>query len=101
MEPKEWATTPSKLAALESIRLSNQGNTSIVQCRRCELALLQFPITTFEASRYLDVYHPPARILQLRRRGLKILTLWKSVLTEAGVRHRVGLYVLKSEVANG
>jgi hypothetical protein len=41
-------------------------------------------VTTFEAMRYLDVYHCPARILQLRKAGHRIVTHRQTVLTEAG-----------------
>jgi hypothetical protein len=50
-------------------------------------------VTTFEAMRFLDVYHCPARILQLRKAGHRITTHWQTVITEAGAKHRVGLYV--------
>jgi hypothetical protein len=56
----------------------------------------RYSINTFEAMRYLDVYHCPARILQLRKQGHNIITHWQTVVTEAGERHRVGLYVLNS-----
>jgi hypothetical protein len=45
--------------------------------------------------RYLDVYHCPARVLQLRKQGWKIATHWQTVITEAGEKHRVGLYALE------
>ena len=45
--------------------------------------------------RYLDVYHCPARVLQLRKRGYKIVTHWQTIITESGEKHRVGLYVLE------
>jgi hypothetical protein len=56
-------------------------------------ALARFSVTTFEAMRYLDVYHCPARILQLRKAGHRITTHWQTVVTEAGEKHRVGLYM--------
>ena len=89
---KEKATSPEKKAALEAIRAEFKGTSSDTQCARLLEALARFPVTTFEAMRYLDVYHCPARILQLRKAGHRILTHRQTVVTEAGVRHSVGLY---------
>ena len=33
--------------------------------------------------------------MELRKRGHKIVTHWQTVVTEAGEKHRVGLYVLE------
>lgn len=92
---KETATSPEKKAALEAIRAQSKGSESSAQADRLLEALRRFAITTFEAMRYLDVYHCPARVLQLRKRGHKIVTHWQTVITEAGEKHRVGLYVLE------
>jgi hypothetical protein len=55
--------------------------------------------TTFEASRYLDIYDPRARKLQLVKAGHEIQTTWRYTLTEAGERHRIGVYSLRPRVA--
>lgn len=89
---KNKATSPEKKAALEAIRAEFKGISADTQCARLLEALARFPVTTFEAMRYLDVYHCPARILQLRKAGHRILTHRQTVVTEAGVRHCVGLY---------
>ncbi|HQS39334.1 MULTISPECIES: helix-turn-helix domain-containing protein [unclassified Polaromonas] len=89
---KNKATSPEKKAALEAIRAEFKGTSADTQCARLLEALARFPITTFEAMRYLDIYHCPARILQLRKEGHRILTHRQTVVTEAGVRHCVGLY---------
>jgi hypothetical protein len=93
---KEKATSPEKKAALEAIRAEFSGTSGHSQTARLLEALSRFAITTFEAMRYLDVYHCPARVLQLRKAGYRIVTHWQTVITEAGVKHRVGLYVLES-----
>lgn len=90
----EKKATPNKEAALIQIREEIKGNDSKSQCQRLREALARFPINTFEASRFLDIYHAPARVLQLRKRGEKIVTYWQRVETEAGIKHRVGEYVL-------
>ena len=94
---KEKATSPEKKAALEAIRAQSNGVASRAQADRLLEALRRFGVTTFEAMRYLDVYHCPARVLQLRKRGYKIATHWQTVITEAGEKHRVGLYVLEGD----
>jgi Helix-turn-helix domain len=98
---KEEKATPDKEAALKNLRDEFSGSDSNTQCRRLLEALSRFPVTTFEAMRHLDVYHVPARVLQLRKAGHPILTLWQTVITEAGVKHRVGLYVLRHSTEQG
>lgn len=93
----EKKTTPEKEAALKVLRDQFKGTDSDTQVRRLLEALRQFPITTFEASRFLDVYHPAGRIKDLRDDGNKIMTLRKPTTTEAGVTHSVGQYVLIEE----
>lgn len=88
-------TPQTKPAALLAIRRLIPGNTTTVQCERIRAALAQFSITTFEAMRYLDIYDPRARVMQLRNAGLAIDTHWRTIVTESGTKHRVGLYVLK------
>lgn len=88
-------TPRPKRAALLAIRRAYPGNTTTVQCERLRAALAQFSITTFEAMRYLDVYDPRARVMQLRGAGLGIDTHWRTIVTESGAKHRVGLYALK------
>lgn len=83
-----------KREALASILTAHPGNTCTVQCARIRAALSRFNLTTFEAMRHLDVYDPRARVLQLRKAGECITTVWTQVITETGHSHRVGMYVL-------
>ncbi|HRD95854.1 MAG TPA: helix-turn-helix domain-containing protein [Rubrivivax sp.] len=83
------------MAALKQIRDEFIGTTGRRQCERLLAALARFPVTTFEAMRHLDVYHVPARVLQLRKDGHNIITLRQRIETEAGVPHNVGLYILQ------
>ena len=89
---------PTKGAALLEIRNQLSGTSAASQCARLLAALRRFPLTSFEAMRFLDVYHVPARILQLRRSGEEIDTHWQVVETESSDRHRVGLYALRRGV---
>jgi hypothetical protein len=88
-------TPRPKRAALLAIRRSIPGNTTVMQCDRIRAALAQFGLTTFEAMRYLDIYDPRARVMQLRNSGLAIDTHWRTIVTESGSKHRVGMYALK------
>lgn len=85
---------PAKVAALKQIRDQFTGTSGNNQSQRLLAALARFPITTFEAMRFLDVYHCPARVLQLRKAGHEIITHRQTITTEAGAKHTVGLYVM-------
>ena len=88
-------TPPEKQAALEAIRLAHPGTSGKTQCLRILAALAKFSITTYEATRYLDCYDARARVVQLRKDGAVIVTHWRTIETESGAKHRVGLYALK------
>lgn len=93
----EKATSPEKKAALKSIALEFNGKNSQSQRTRFLEALSRFPVTTFEAMRYLDIYDPRPRIHELRHKfGYVIKTLRQTVETESGAKHSIGLYVLES-----
>ena len=93
--PRNPLSTPGpKRQALAAIRRAYPGTTCIVQCERIRAALAQFAITTYEAMRHLDVYDPRARVMQLRNNGVTIYTHWRTIVTESGDRHRVGLYAM-------
>lgn len=88
-------TTNNRQTALHAIRERIKGESGSAQCQRLLVALQALgSVSTFEASRHLDIYHPPARAKELRRDGHSIITLRRQVETEAGVRHNVGVYVL-------
>ena len=90
MEP----TSPAKRGALAWILATLPGTSCPTQCERIREALAQFPITTFEAMRYLDCYDPRARVMQRRNAGEPSVTPWRPGTPESGDRHRVGLYAL-------
>ena len=91
-------SVPDKIEALHLIRDRHPGVSSAVQCVRLRAALSRFSVTTFEAMRFLDVYDPRARVMQLRHAGNTIDTHWQTVVTEAGERHRVGVYTLRPHI---
>lgn len=89
-------TSPEKQEDLQGIKAMFNGSSAGAQCERLLTALVWYRLTTFEAMRYLDVYHCPARVFQLRKRGYKITTYWETVITESGDKHIVGCYALDS-----
>lgn len=93
-------TAPDKREALADILAAHPGTDTMAQCARIRAALSCFALSTFEASRYLDCYDPRARVMQLRHAGDVIRTHWQTIVTEAGAKHRVGLYVLEPKGGN-
>ena len=88
-------TPPERVAALRAIRDSYPGQTVAVQCYRLlEAMRVLGSVTTVEASRYLDVYRPPARKWNLVEAGHAILMTWDRDETESGEMHRVGRYAI-------
>lgn len=87
-------TSPEKIKALAAIRDAMPSNTAITQEQRLLAALAKFSLSTYEASRYLDVYDPRARIMGLRNKGHNIVTSKAMVHTECGRLHLVGIYTL-------
>lgn len=86
---------PERITALHAIRDRHPGGTASTQ-RACLLDALQSMgyVTTFEAMRYLDIFDPRPRKLELVREGWQIATAWATVETESGRHHRIGVYSL-------
>lgn len=87
-----------KEAAFKDICEKYKGNSAKQQCQRFLEALKRFRLNTYEASRCLSIYDPPARMLQLRKQGNHIDTVWEIIEDENGTKHRVGCYVLQPQV---
>jgi hypothetical protein len=88
--------TPERIAQLIAIRENFSGTSAMPQRQRLLEAMRQLGhVTTFEASRFLDIYHPPARKRELVKEGHRVITSMRNVFTEAAKRHRVGLYTLE------
>ena len=88
-------TSPEKRQALQGILEALPGVSCDQQRARVFQALQFGPLNTFEASRCLDIYHPPKRIEELRDQGHHIVLHWIRIETEVGVVHRVGQYALR------
>jgi len=88
-------TPPERIAALYAIRDSHAGQAGAVQCARLLQAMQTLGSgTTVEASRYLDVYDPPARKLNLVKAGHEVIMVWDRGESESGAVHRIGRYSL-------
>jgi len=87
---------PHKEATFKELNENFSGNSAKDQRERLLQGLRKFAITTFEASRFLCIYDPRARICELRTQGHKIKTVWETIEAENGVLHRVGKYLLCS-----
>lgn len=51
-------------------------------------------VTSYRANTELGIYHPPARVKELRQLGHKIVTQWDTVETDLSKPRRVARYVL-------
>lgn len=86
---------PERAAALYAIRDQYPGTDAKTQVLRLFVAIVTLGhVTTFECSRYLDIYHPPARKLDLVKAGYRIMTIRRAVFTEASVKHWIGVYLM-------
>jgi len=51
-------------------------------------------LTTLQARQELGICHPAARVMELRRRGYEIDTVWVNDVDSTGATHMVARYVL-------
>jgi len=69
--------------------------TTSAQCARLLTYLEEFgPIATTDCRDLLSVMSPAARVMELRKRGCNIETIWRYVPDASGVVHRQGVYRL-------
>ncbi|NOS75545.1 MAG: hypothetical protein HOP36_13655 [Methyloglobulus sp.] len=71
------------------------STTPAHQRQRILAWLLTAPLTTYQARQELDVFHPSARVQELKQAGHNIITHWATVDTGKG-EHRIAQYVLLS-----
>lgn len=57
--------------------------------------LRQGPVTTLHAREALGIMSPAARVLELRRSGLDILTVRAQIVDSSGASHAMARYVLR------
>ncbi len=70
---------------------------TVAQRDRLLAWLLSSTITTLQARQELDIFHPAARIQELRDQGHNIITHWTTADT-GKAKHRVACYALLTEV---
>lgn len=51
-------------------------------------------ITTSEAREHLDIMSPAPRIMELKRAGYSIVTIWDNWTSDHNIKHRIARYVL-------
>ncbi|MDR5879401.1 helix-turn-helix domain-containing protein [Caballeronia sp. LZ032] len=90
-------TGPLDLSSFSSIISNWPENTAGHQrARLLEAMKVRGGVTTLEAMRFLDIVDPRPRIVELRKEGYRIKTLWTRQPSECGRLHSVGLYALIS-----
>ncbi|MCA8275247.1 helix-turn-helix domain-containing protein [Burkholderia sp. AU30280] len=87
-------------AAKKIFRTQSSGNDAAAQRARVLDFLRQHgSLSTLDARYLIDVLHPAARVMELRRFGHEIATVWSHETTPEGGEHRVARYHLMHEVA--
>lgn len=99
-ENKKAATQTGAAKDYEQTKYS--GNDAAAQRNRI-LAYLRehHSLSTFDARYQIDVMHPAARVMELRKQGFEIHTSWVREQTPEGKSHRVGRYHLLAEPVKG
>lgn len=72
-------------------------NSAAAQRKRILDFLRKGPLDTLTARKELDVMHPAARVMELRKRGSGIITTKIDRESDCGKIHRVACYVLVAE----
>lgn len=70
-------------------------NTAIAQRKRIFDYLHTHPLDTLTARKELDVMHPAARVMELRKQGVGIKTIKIDRPSDCGKIHTVACYVLE------
>lgn len=83
--------SPERIAELRAIAAMHPGAHRHVE--RIECALRRGPLNSVEAL-YLGTLHIPARVQQLKKRGLEIVPCWVKVCGFDGELHRVHEWML-------
>lgn len=84
--------TPYRSAGQEQAAFDNSAES---QRQRLLSHLYQDPLTTLQAREQLDIMAPAARVMELRKRGYDIETVWVWDLSPCGKPHRVARYILQ------
>lgn len=82
------------LAAKISKAKFNDNSAHNQRLKLLDWLLEKGAITTAQAREYLDIMSPAPRIMELRKVGYLINTVWDSWTSEHGIKHRIARYVL-------
>lgn len=94
-------TKPQNFQPFDRIIANWPDNTAEHQRARLLDAMRLFAgVTTLEATRFLDIIDPRARVVELRKEGYRIVTSWVSQPSECGRPHNVGLYTLAANATD-
>ncbi|WP_081723352.1 helix-turn-helix domain-containing protein [Paraburkholderia mimosarum] len=89
----------TRTSAAKEIFKSQYSNDAAAQRSRVLDFLRRYgSLSTLDARHLIDVMHPAARVMELRRVGHEIATVWSDEMTPEGGKHRVARYHLMSEV---
>lgn len=87
-------------AAQTKSQMQSIGNDATAQRSRVlEFLRRHGSLSTIDARHLIDVMHPAARVMELRRQGHDIMTAWAHETTSEGGAHRVARYHLMSEAS--
>jgi len=105
MRKKESPTWQGEAKGNTSRQNDNTADTTRCQSAAAQrqriLERLKFSaVTTLEAREKLDIMHPAARCMELRKRGHNIITSWTTEYSAGGTKHRIARYSLEGDGGN-
>ncbi|MFT4063359.1 helix-turn-helix domain-containing protein [Paraburkholderia sp.] len=96
MAQKQKAATPES-AAKRNLNLQYSNDAAAQRSRILDFLRRYGSLSTLDVRHMIDVMHPAARVMELRRCGHEIVTVWSNEMTPEGGEHRVARYHLMSE----
>ncbi|TAM08290.1 MAG: hypothetical protein EPN70_00685 [Paraburkholderia sp.] len=91
----EKGRNPQQGATQKTSAVNSTGNSLAAQrARILDFLRRRGALSTLDARHEIDVMHPAARVMELRRQGHPILTNWAREMTPEGGTHRVAQYRL-------
>lgn len=99
MAQNKNATTLAGVAQIKSQSQSIGNDPAAQRSRVLEFLRRHGSLSTLDARHLIDVMHPAARVMELRRSGHAIATIWTHATTPEGGTHRVARYHLMRKAA--
>ena len=95
MSGPDYEISPKRTSEIFAIRDRIKGDSGPAQCNRLLTILREVgPVSTFELSRFADIYYSPSRKFELKAEGHNIITTRRTIRTESGALHSLGVYSL-------